>query len=43
MNERRLPSIACLVVPMNRHLGFRRFMAGVLIGAAVLTAVFILV
>lgn len=43
MNHLRLPSDACLPLSMNRPFGVRYFMTGVLIGAAVLTVVFVLV
>ena len=43
MNQPRVLSIACLAGPMNRHLGVRHFMTGVLIGTAVLVVVFVLV
>ena len=43
MNQTRVSSIACLAAPMNRYLGIRHFMTGVLIGTAVLVVVFVLV
>ena len=43
MSERRLVSIGYVVATMNRHPGVRHFMTGVLIGAALLAALFVLV
>ena len=43
MSEQRLASTACAGDALHRHPGFRHFMTGVLIGAAVLAAVFVLV
>ena len=43
LNHPRVLSIGCLVGPINRLLGVRHFMTGVLIGVAVVVAAFVLV